>query len=137
VAIRLAIGAGRGRVVRQLLFESLLRACVATALALPLAWFGLAAVGVRLGVSMPIDATVLAWTLVTASVSAVASGLVPAFRVTAHAPLQALSVSRGATWDTPAESRGKRVTVIAQVALAIGVLVAGTQLITLVEGQGG
>jgi putative ABC transport system permease protein len=137
VAIRLAIGAGRGRVVRQLLFESLLLACVATALALPLAWFGLAAAGVRLGVSMPIDTTVLGWTLVTVSVSAVASGLVPAFRVTAHAPLQALSVSRGATWETPAELRGKRVTVIAQVALAIGVLAAGTQLIRLVEGQGG
>ena len=137
VAIRLAIGAGRGRVVRQLLLESVLLACMATAVALPLAWFGLAAAGVRLGVSMPIDATVLAWTLVTASVSAVASGLVPAFRVTAHAPLRALSVSRGATWDTPAESRGKRAMVVAQVALAIGVLVAGTQLIRLVEGQGG
>ena len=137
VAIRLAIGAGRGRVVRQLLFESLLLACTATAVALPMAWFGLAAAGARLGVSMPIDATVLAWTLLTASVSAVASGLVPAFRVTAHAPLRALSVSRGATWETPAESRGKRVMVIAQVALAIGVLVAGTQLIRLVEGQGG
>ena len=87
--------------------------------------------------SMPIDATVLAWTLVTAAVSAVASGLVPAFRVTAHAPLRALSVSRGATWETPAESRGKRVMVVVQVAVAIGVLVAGTQLISLVEGQGG
>jgi putative ABC transport system permease protein len=137
VAIRLAIGAGRGRVVRQLLFESLLLACVATALALPLAWFGLAAAGVRLGVSMPIDATVLAWTLVTASVSAVASGLVPAFRVTAHAPLRALSVSRGVTWETPAESGAKRVLVVVQVALAIGVLVTGTQLIRLVEDQGG
>jgi len=137
VAVRLAIGAGRGRVVRQLLLESLVLASMATAVALPLAWFGLAAAGVRLGVAMPIDATVLAWTLVTASVSAVASGLVPAFRVTADAPLRALSVSRGVTWDTPAESRRKRVMVAAQIALAIGVLVTGTQLITLVEGQGG
>jgi predicted permease len=137
VAIRLAIGAGRERVVRQLLFESVLLACVAAAVALLLAWFVLQAAGARLGLSMPIDATVLAYTLVTAAMSAVASGLVPAFRVTAHAPLQVLSVSRGITWDTPAESRGKRVTVIVQVALSIGVLVAGTQLITLVEGQGG
>ena len=137
VAIRLAIGAGRGRVVRQLLLESLLLASAATAVALLLAWFVLEAAGTRLGLFMPIDATVLAWTLVTAAVSAVASGLVPAFRVTAHAPLQALSVSRGATWETPAESRGKRVMVVVQVAVAIGVLVAGTQLISLVEGQGG
>jgi putative ABC transport system permease protein len=137
VAIRLAIGAGRGRVVRQLLLESVLLTCVAAGVALPLAWFGLNAAGGRLGVSMPIDATVLGWTLLTAAISAVASGLAPAFRVTAHAPLRALSVSRGAIWDTPAELRGKRAIVVAQVALAIGVLVSGTQLVALVEGQGG
>ena len=137
VAICLAIGAGRGRVVRQLLFESLLLAGLSTAVALLLAWFVLEAAGARLGLSMPIDATVLAWTLVTAAVSAVVSGLVPAFRVTAHAPLRALSVSRGATWETPAESRGKHVMVVVQAAVAIGVLAAGTQLISLVEGQGG
>jgi predicted permease len=137
VAIRLAIGAGRGRVVRQLLLESLLLASAATAVALLLAWFVLEAASARLGLSMPIDATVLACTLVTAAASAVASGLVPAFRVTAHAPLQALSVSRGATWETPAESTEKRVMLVVQVAVAISVLVAGTQLISLVEGQGG
>lgn len=137
VAIRLAIGAGRGRVVRQLLIESLLLAFLATVVALPLAWLGLEAASARLSVPMPIDATVLAWTLVTAAVSAVASGLVPAFRVTAHAPLRALGVSRGVTAATPSESRGKRVMVVAQVALSIGVLVTATQLITLVEGQGG
>ena len=49
VAIRLAIGAGRGRVVRQLLLESLLLAFMATAVALPLAWFGLEAASARLG----------------------------------------------------------------------------------------
>ncbi|MEX2272584.1 MAG: ABC transporter permease [Vicinamibacterales bacterium] len=137
VAIRLAIGAGRGRVVRQLLLESLLLACMAAAAALPLAWLTLTAASGRLSLAMPIDAMVLAWTLLTAVICAVASGLVPAFRVTAHAPLQALSVSRAATEATPSESRGKRRMVVAQIALSIGVLVAASQLITLVEGQGG
>ena len=137
VAIRLAIGAERGRVVRQLLIESLVLAFMAAVVALPLAWLTLTAASGRLSLPMPIDATVLAWTLLTAAVSAVASGLVPAFRVTARAPLQVLSLSRGATETTPSESRGKRTMVVAQIALSIGVLVAGTQLITLVEGQGG
>lgn len=137
VAIRLAIGAGRGRVVRQLLLESLLLAFMAAAAALPFAWLTLTAASGRLSLPMPIDATVLAWTLLTAVICAVASGLVPAFRVTAYAPLQALSVSRAATEATPSESRGKRCMVVAQIALSIGVLVVGSQLITLVERQGG
>lgn len=137
VAIRLAIGAERGRVVRQLLVESLLLAFIAALVALPLAWLALTAASGRLSLPMPIDATVLGGTILTAVACAVASGLVPAFRVTARAPLQALSVSRAATDLTPAESRGKRVMAVAQVALSVGVLVAGTQLIRLVEGQGG
>jgi predicted permease len=137
VAIRLAIGAGRGRVVRQLLLESLLLAFTATAAALPLAWLTLTAAGGRLSLPMPIDATVLAWTLLTTVLCAVASGLAPAFRVTTNAPFQALSVSRAATEVTPSESRGKRRMVVAQIALSIGVLVTGSHLITFVEGQGG
>lgn len=137
VAIRLAIGAERGRVVRQLLIDSLLLALLAAVTALPLAWLILTAASGRLSLPMPIDGTVLAWTILTAAICAIASGLVPAFRVTARAPLQALGVSRAATEATPSESRGKRILVAAQIALSIGVLVAGTQLITLVEGQGG
>jgi len=137
IAIRLAIGAGRGRVVRQLLIESLLLSSAATIVALPIAWVTLSAAAGRLSLPMPIDATVAAWTLLTTVICAVASGLVPAFRVTARAPLQALSVSRGATDSTPSESRRQRGMVMAQIALSIGVLMTGTQLITFVEGQGG
>ena len=115
----------------------LVLAFMAAVVALPLAWLTLMAASGRLALPMPIDASVLAWTVLIAAASAVASGLVPAFRVTARAPLQVLSLSRGATETTPSESRGKRTMVVAQIALSIGVLVAGTQLITLVEGQGG
>jgi predicted permease len=137
VAIRLAIGASRARIVRHLLIESAVLAAAATAIAVPLAWIVLTAIEKQLSLPTPIDGTVAVWTLVTAALCAVSSGLDPAFRVTAHAPLQALSVSRGATENTPSESRGKRVMLVAQIALSIGVLVAGMQLITMVEAQGG
>jgi predicted permease len=136
VAIRLALGAARGRVIRQLLIESLFLSVGAAIVALPLASLSLTAASTRLGLFMPIDAAVLAWTLLTVLVSAVLSGVMPAFRVTARAPLQALSVSRAATEATPSESRGSRGLVAAQIALSLGALVVATQFVALVDGQG-
>jgi predicted permease len=133
----LAIGAERGRVIRQLLVESLVLTFLAAAIALPIAWLILTAASGLLSLPMPIDGSVVAWTVLTTMVCGVASGLMPAFRVTARAPLQALSVARTATEITPSESKGKRRMVTAQIALSTVVLVVGTQLIAIVEGQGG
>ena len=91
----------------------------------------------RLIVPMPIDGTVLVGTVVVTMTSTVVFGLVPAWRVTAHAPFQALSVARAQTDGTPAESRGRRALVIAQVALSIGVLATASQLVSLIESDGG
>ena len=137
VAIRLAIGAGRARVARHLLLESLVLSLASTAVALPVAWGALTFASSRLIVPMPIDGTVLVWTVVVTMTSTVVFGLVPAWRVTAHAPFQALSVARAQTDGTPAESRGRRALVIAQVALSIGVLATASQLVSLIESDGG
>ena len=137
VAIRLAIGAGRARVVRQLLFESLVLAVAATAIAVPIAWWLLEVASARLVVPMPIDGIVLAWTAAVTIVSTALFGLAPALRVTARAPLQALSITRAVTSHTPAQSRGMRALVVAQVALSIGLLATSTQLVSMVEANGG
>jgi predicted permease len=136
LAIRLAIGAGRGRVVRQLVIESLLLALMAAAAGTLLASWGLQIAGRELSMQMPIDAAVLLATLLVTAVCAIVCGLVPAWRVTAHAPFQALGTARADAGGTRPIPRG-RVLVIVQVALSIGVLATATQLVALVAAQGG
>jgi len=87
IGVRLAIGAGRFRLVQQLLTESLLLAFAAGALSLLLAYklpafllsrFATAPVSTRLAA----DATVLAYTCAIALLAAIGFGLAPALRAT-------------------------------------------------------
>jgi putative ABC transport system permease protein len=135
IAIRLAIGAGRGRIVNQLLIESGVLAIVATAVALPIEWWGLQLANSPLSIPIPIDATVLALTLLTAACTTVVFGLGPAIRVSAQRPSIALGPV-GARGDAiPQQSRLRRLLVVAQVALSIGLLATAWQLVATVRSQ--
>lgn len=87
IAIRLAIGAGRGRIIRLLLAESLWIALASGGLALVLANF---AVGVfsrieldpDVSVSFQMDTRLVAFTILVSIASALLFGLVPALRAT-------------------------------------------------------
>jgi predicted permease len=136
LAIRLAIGAGRGRIVRQLVIESLLLTTMAAAIGTLLAWWGLQIAGLQFSILMPIDAAVLLATLLVTAVCAVVCGLVPAMRVTARAPFRALGAVHGDAGGTRPIPKGRPLIVV-QVALSIGVLATATQLVTLVASQGG
>jgi len=134
LAVRAALGAGSGRIVRQLLTESLL-----------LAGFGaLAGVGVGVLVvravvtssvaSLPrlsevsVDGTVLAYTAAVAVVTAILFGLLPARRMARGAPSDTLrSGSRGNALE--AKSGVWRFLVDAEVALALVLLVGSGLLI--------
>ena len=59
IAIRLAIGAGRGRVIRLLLVESALLALAATAIALPTAMWSMEFASTPIGVPIQFNVTVL------------------------------------------------------------------------------
>ena len=85
-AIRIALGAGEMRIIRQLLTESVLLAFVGGALGLVLAKFGTAAAIAAMPVTMPraedigLDQRVLLFTLVVSILSGIAFGLAPAWK---------------------------------------------------------
>jgi len=133
VAVRLALGASRFRLVRQLVIESLVLAIGAAVLALPLAWWGLQWVAAFMTIPMPLDGPVVAGALVTAFVTALGFGLVPALQAAGQHPSAALGTSPAGSGGTRSESRGRRALVAGQVALALGLLATGFQLTSALE----
>src|SRR5205823_137820 len=86
IGVRLSLGAGRWRLVRQLLTESMALALIAAALGLTLPWF-LPAVLFRsmageVSFHLRPDTTVLAYSVALAAFSCLAFGLAPALHAT-------------------------------------------------------
>jgi putative ABC transport system permease protein len=132
LALRAALGAGRARIVRQVLAESLVLALMAGAVGVALAWWSLPALvalapdGLPRAEAIRIDAAVLLFSAAVACLTALAAGLVPALssvRGDLVAPLRGGPASPGA-----APARGRRALVVAQVALAVTVI-AGAGLL--------
>lgn len=135
IAIRLAIGAGRARIVRQLLVESALLACAATAIAMGIAWWGLQLASSPLGEPVQFDALVLLMTVLAAAATTLAFGLVPALRVSAQRPSSTLG-SVGARADAiPQQSRMRRLLMVVQTTLSLGLLATAWQLVSTVQAQ--
>ena len=135
-AVRLAMGAGRGRLIRQLLSESLLLALAGAAAGVLLAQWAdtLLLQMVSRGSSGPEavqvnlrpDARMLAFTLGVAVLSAILFGLVPALRATRLDLSPILKSTAGGTTGENASRRlpATKVLVIAQVAISLILLVA-------------
>ncbi len=104
MAIRAALGAGRGRLIRQMLTESVVLSCAAAALGLILAVGGtrvlahLEAVSLPLRESIQVDAGAFGFTLLIAVLAGLLFGLAPALQVPAHAVHESLKdASRGSS----------------------------------------
>jgi predicted permease len=86
ISLRQALGASRGRLVRQLLTESLLLAAIGGAAGIILAQWGVSLLVSRLAATSPLDvkpdASVLLFTLGISLVSGVLFGIAPALRAT-------------------------------------------------------
>ncbi|HUQ82651.1 MAG TPA: ABC transporter permease [Gemmatimonadaceae bacterium] len=133
IAIRASLGAGRGRIVRQLLTESIILALIGGAIGLAVAAGGVRGLLLMLPPGMPrvtevgIDARVLAFTMVTALVTGIAFGLTPALRASRPTLQGALGATRNAGGSL-ARRRLSESLVVAQIALGV-VLVAGAGLL--------
>jgi len=135
IAIRIALGARRWTIVRQLLVESLLLACGGGLLGVLGAFWGVEALAKLLPESLSklqgvsIDARVLLFTLGVSALTAVVFGGVPALLASRTKPGETLSdVAR----DSAGGSSGRlvrRVLVVSEVALAVVLLVGAGLLI--------
>ena len=129
-AIQTALGAGRGRLVRQLLVENLLLGLLGGALGLVLASVGLNLLSAIGAASIPrlreiaLDSTGLVFTLGLSLLSAIVFGSIPAARFgTRRLSLMLRAGGRGSS-DGHERNRARNVLVVVQIALALILLVA-------------
>jgi predicted permease len=134
VAIRLALGAGRGAVAAQYVSEAMLLATAGGAAGVLLALAGVRALRLSpAGADLPrlaevgIDARVLLFAIAATLVSAVAVSLMPVLRARRVAPGVILKESSRSATVGRERQRARSALVVAQVALAL-VLVAGSTL---------
>ncbi|HEV2419320.1 MAG TPA: ABC transporter permease [Terriglobia bacterium] len=134
IAIRAALGAGRRRVIRQLLTESFLLSLCGTALGLLIAVWGTAFLLQFAPVSLPrgheigIDGRVLIFAIALAFVTAIIFGVVPAFRVSKPDLVESLKEGGRGAADASRHHRLRAVLVAAETAVAL-VLLAGAGLL--------
>lgn len=102
-AIRTALGAGRGRLARQLLTESTVLAGAGGALGLGLAGFSLESLVAAAPAGIPrldeikLDGPVLLFTIGVSALAGILLGLVPAWKVSQRDPIQGLKEGSGAS----------------------------------------
>ena len=134
IAVRTALGAPRGRVVRQLLTESVCLASVGGGLGLLLAFWGTELLGSALPADLPgiqdigVGREVLVFTLVVSVLAGIVFGLAPALQSSDVVVRETMGIKRKGTGS---ESGGAKnvlsIILIAEVALAL-ILVTGAGL---------
>ena len=131
IAVRIALGAGRGRIIRELLTESLMLALVAVPPALGVAWISLRAIRVRMPANiirfvpgfdrLGPDLRLVGFTLGLAVLTACIFGVLPALHASRPKVSEALKEGGRSSTGRQLLRRG---IVIAEISIALPLLVA-------------
>jgi predicted permease len=135
LSIRAALGAGRGRIARELLFESVMLGLFGGFFAL-----GVAYAGLRLFVSLgpanlprmseiAIDTHSLAFALTLSVISGFLFGSIPAFKYSSSRATAALSGWHRTASASRSHHRSRNILVVAQIAMALVLLVSALLMI--------
>jgi putative ABC transport system permease protein len=136
LAVRAALGAGRGRLIRQMLAESILLSLVGAGAGLVLAWWAMVALRTTVAERLPIarleevgiDGKVLLFTIAAALVSAFIFGIAPAF-TSAGAKLTDTLKDGGRSGSAARGARVRSAFVVVEMALALVLLVGAGLLL--------
>jgi putative ABC transport system permease protein len=139
VALRAAVGASRGRLVRQVLTESLVLATLGAAGGIGVSALLLASMRAFLihamarGADVRINGTVLLAALAIAVLTGIAASLAPAFRMSSAEPNRALK-SGGGAGTARAHHRVRSIFIVSQIALSLALLAVAGVLLRTVAG---
>jgi putative ABC transport system permease protein len=139
IAIRAAIGAGRGRLIRQLLTESVLLSTAGAVAGLALGMLGIRALLAVNTANLPrvgqhgdvvgLDWRVLTFTLLVGVGSGLIFGLIPALQASRADLSASLKESGGRTGSGFRQNKARTLLVVSEVALAVILLVGAALLI--------
>src|SRR5579862_2325746 len=135
IAVRTALGASRGTLIRQLLTESLMLACCAGVLGVGLSWMATRAMTVwgatqlPQGIPMAMDSRVLLFTIVVSCLAGMFFGTVPALQLARADPNSALRAEGRGLSAGYKRAQTKNMLVIGQVALSLLLLIGAGLLL--------
>ena len=135
MAVRAALGAGRGRLLRQLVTEATVLGAIGGALGLLVAYVGTAALVAARPADIPrlegvgVNTPVVLFTLAISLLTGLVFGLVPAARATGRALASAIRIGARGGGATASEHRVRSVLVVAEMALAVVLLTGAGRLI--------
>jgi predicted permease len=147
IAIRAAIGGSRGRIIRQLLTESVVLSLAGGVFGTALGFLGIRAlltvntaglprVG-EFGAQVGLDWRVLAFTLAVSLVTGVLFGLIPALQGSQADLTSTLKESSGRSGTGFRQNKARSILVVTEVALALVLLVGASLLIKSATALGG
>jgi predicted permease len=143
IAVRAALGAGRWRLARQVLAEAIALTAAGCLLGLLLAGWAvdflvaMAPAGIPRVREIGLDATVLGYTVLISMVVGIAFGAIPALYVAGQDPADSFRGEGRGGSGTRRRSRLRAALVIAQISLALVLLVGATLLIVSVRRLAG